>query len=236
MILRRYIIGAAAVAIMVFLMIRDARAAPDCMPGQYGVQYPGSIVNNGERSDDGWFAYQWCLGRFPDGRPGPAPTYKVCTHGECISWDKVGSIVGTLMAQAVNGVTKDKVFGDYYDANPPTWRCGFVWEKVSDIPVAAPGPQARVCAQLIKRMAADWPAAIAPPASTPPPAPAWVVAKNGTSVTRPAFPVVNGKRSYSSDGSVPVGSTCDCTTKLVEGSLTFCQVAAAHVAVCSPTN
>lgn len=61
----------------------------------------------------------------------------------------------------------------------------------------------------------------------------WVVAKNGASLTRPAFPVINGKRSFSSDGTVAVGSPCSDAIKLIEGSLTFLQVSAGHVAVCS---
>ena len=73
-------------------------------------------------------------------------------------------------------------------------------------------------------------------AATPPPdqpAPAYVVAKNGTAPTRPAFAFANGARSYSSFATAPVGAACDCSIKLIEGQLTFCQVAPATVAVCS---
>lgn len=63
----------------------------------------------------------------------------------------------------------------------------------------------------------------------------WAVSKNGTSPTRPAFPIVNGKRSFSSDGTVAVGSPCSDAVKFVEGSLTFLQVSPGHVAVCSTT-
>lgn len=69
---------------------------------------------------------------------------------------------------------------------------------------------------------------------TPPPTPAarFVVALNGLAPTRPTFNVVNGVRSYASKSAIAVGSTCDCTMKVVEGSNTFCNVAATLVAVC----
>jgi hypothetical protein len=72
------------------------------------------------------------------------------------------------------------------------------------------------------------------PVSTvlPPPPDIWVVAPNGTSTTRPSFAIVNGARSFSSKTTIAVGSICDCTQKRIEGSLTFCNVSSALVAVC----
>lgn len=65
--------------------------------------------------------------------------------------------------------------------------------------------------------------------------PAFIVAKNGTVTTRPAFAVVAGKRSFSSTNRALVGSACDCAAlKLTEGSTTYCQVATNLVAICVP--
>lgn len=66
-----------------------------------------------------------------------------------------------------------------------------------------------------------------------PSAPAWVVAKNGDKTTRPAFAVTNGKRSFSSKSTVAVGSACDPSLKIVEGSITYMGVGPSLVAVCS---
>lgn len=64
-----------------------------------------------------------------------------------------------------------------------------------------------------ERMTAGIPAASAP---TP-----WVVAKNGVLTTRPTYPVVSGRRSTRSNGSVPVGANCEAAGAIVEGPLTF---------------
>jgi hypothetical protein len=66
------------------------------------------------------------------------------------------------------------------------------------------------------------------------PVAASVVAPQGTSLTRSAFPVIAGKRSFSSTSRATVGAPCDCSTlKFVEGLLTYCQVAPATVTVCT---
>jgi hypothetical protein len=65
-------------------------------------------------------------------------------------------------------------------------------------------------------------------------APTWFVAKNGIYPDRPAYPVIAGKRSYSSTSRVKVGTPCDCAVApITEGTLKFCQVAPALVAVCT---
>jgi hypothetical protein len=73
-----------------------------------------------------------------------------------------------------------------------------------------------------------------PPPPPPPPGPTWVVASNGTLPDRPVFPVVNGKRTYSSIGRVNVSTACDCTAiKIIESTLTYCMVKPTAVSVCT---
>lgn len=55
-----------------------------------------------------------------------------------------------------------------------------------------------------------------------PPVPIWKVAKNGTSTTRPAYPILNGVRSTTSTARATVGATCDCSVRSVEGKSTYC--------------
>ena len=81
-----------------------------------------------------------------------------------------------------------------------------------------------------------WPkiAATRPAAAASAPS-AWIVAKNGTSTLRPTYLVTAGRRSTTSNGSVPVGSDCDTARGVVEGPLTFGYPAAAKpdsVALC----
>lgn len=70
-----------------------------------------------------------------------------------------------------------------------------------------------------------------------PPAPIWTVAKNGTSLDRPAFTyIANGAKPTSSSGRAPVGAKCDCiAAKLVVSPTTYCQVAAQTIAACTRT-
>jgi hypothetical protein len=73
---------------------------------------------------------------------------------------------------------------------------------------------------------------------TVPPKPTWTVAPNGTRTTRAAFAVTNGVRALSSTSKATVGAPCDCAAiKLIEGKITYCQVAPATVSACvsSPT-
>lgn len=76
---------------------------------------------------------------------------------------------------------------------------------------------------------ADWCGA----APVPPVPPVNTYAVAGPGASRAAFPIVNGKRSFSSSKQVAVGTSCDCSTKYIEGQNTFCAVAPALVAVCS---
>lgn len=74
-----------------------------------------------------------------------------------------------------------------------------------------------------------------------PPTAQWWVQSNGSTPTRPSYPVIDGKRGTTSDGRAPVGAACDCSSAIVEGKTTYCRFAAAgataapstSVAVCS---
>lgn len=62
----------------------------------------------------------------------------------------------------------------------------------------------------------------------------FVVARNGSSATRPAYPVDDkGVRGTKSTARATVGATCDCATKVVDGSTTYCGIAPKLVAVCT---
>lgn len=68
-----------------------------------------------------------------------------------------------------------------------------------------------------------------------PPDPVWTV-QASRYATRPAYPVVDGVRAKESDGTrAAVGSACNCLTRSVEGSTTYCAVnnQRTHVAVCT---
>jgi hypothetical protein len=96
------------------------------------------------------------------------------------------------------------------------------------LPLSDPSVAAIWC-PWVDDMVARWPQGI--PTVTPPSG--WVVAKNGTLSTRASFAVVNGVRSFSSKTTIPVGAPCSESIKLIEGQLTFLQVAPALVAVCT---
>ena len=80
-----------------------------------------------------------------------------------------------------------------------------------------------------------------------PPPPAWIVARNGTSATRPAYPftpipgakpnATNGTRGTSSSGTAAVGSACDCVmSRVVSSTSSYCGVLptpATRVALCT---
>lgn len=217
-----HLVGAIAAFIMLFLMFRDARAAPPiCLEGFSGKAAP--VMPRWERGSLGHHVYWYCL----NDDDSAIVTGFSCLHGVC----DISKFSGTLQ-----DIT---VAPDKGTAATAAWIANFAFD-CTDAVRAENSDRGHLCVerrQIYDANKAVWNVGLPAAASAPPPPrPAWVVAKNGISGGRPAFPVVNGKRSYSSDGTIPVGSACDCTTKLVEGSLTFCQVAAAHVAVCSPTN
>ena len=70
-------------------------------------------------------------------------------------------------------------------------------------------------------------------AAMPKPA-VWRVAKNSTYLTRPAFPVIAGKRSATATGRATVGAACNCAAPVIEGTSTYCPADTAPlVAICA---
>lgn len=175
---------------MIVCMIRDARAAPICVP-------PIQEVRFGFTTEGIWF-YWFCV--IPDGQP------EVALEQRAILFEAITPKLKSDFEAYVAGKNPDFL-------NTPA-------------PFSLEAP---AFAGLVAAMSAAYDADTIPI----PPLPAWIVAKNGTAKTRPAFPIVNGKRSYSSDGAVAVGAPCDPSITLIEGSLSFLQVSPAHVAVCS---
>lgn len=70
---------------------------------------------------------------------------------------------------------------------------------------------------------------------SPAPAPvAWRVAKNLTYATRPAYPLLAGKRSTTATGRATVGAVCNCAAPMIEGTVTYCTADSAPlVAICA---
>ena len=115
-------------------------------------------------------------------------------------------------------------------SSDPVAGLNAVAKKYSNLPLNDPSLTPVWCPVMPEMYAAT------PPADPPPvPAPKFVVAPAGASTTRQAFAVIAGKRSYSSISQVAIGAACDCSVRLVEARLTFCQVAPALVAVCVPS-
>ena len=94
--------------------------------------------------------------------------------------------------------------------------------RLLDDPVMQP-----VWCPFVQDMLAGIPAPQLPP-------PAWLVAKNGTAATRPAFALTAaGARSYTSTSAATVGAPCDCKKSLIEGVTIFCLVTPTTVAACT---
>ena len=68
----------------------------------------------------------------------------------------------------------------------------------------------------------------------PPPLPAFVVAKNGSSATRPTYTLKDGKVGPAATLKIPVGSACDMTVTIKVGTVTYGQVQPGLLAVCVP--
>jgi hypothetical protein len=61
----------------------------------------------------------------------------------------------------------------------------------------------------------------------------WVVQKNGTTLTRPAYYVKPDKTLGAvSDQRAPVGAVCNCAIRVMNGTTTYCSYGGATVAVC----
>lgn len=220
---KQFVLGTLVMIAMVACMIRDARAF-DCLPATTFISGAGSemrYVSTPTGECAGW----WCQG--PDlawrmNRQCVLNKYRLGTS------DPQAAIAAVLSAsQPIAALTS---MAASYAAQPAgaqeAYDYAVLWWQMCNALTAYPYP--KPISAISFNNCGNGPT---PPTTTPP---AFVVAKNGASLTRPAFPVINGKRSFSSDGTVAVGSPCSDAVKFVEGSLTFLQVSSGHVAVCSP--
>lgn len=76
-------------------------------------------------------------------------------------------------------------------------------------------------------------AARAEAAEAPPAPPRWIVTRNGTYTTRPAYPFTDGVRGMTSTARATVGADCDTRQRSVEGSVVYAGVGAGLVAACT---
>lgn len=187
--------------LLLLLLPLAAIAAPGCLPGLYGPQWPGAKLVPLIRGDHGWYAYGWCKG--PDGAP--REVYRLCAHGECAA--NIGATVGSAMGQLglqLVGSTHEAVYGGWYDANPPAYDCN----ATSGAQVTAPDTaRGTACQELRAMLDRDRPAYM-------PPAPVIThrVKRNpqSTSIptTRPVYQLIDGvlgtralsKRATEGDG------------------------------------
>lgn len=194
-------------AILVLLMALFALpsvAAPSCLPGMYGPQWPDAKNEPWARGQHGWYAYGWCKG--DDGAP--KRYYLICAHGlDCPTWDTVGIKMGSLGFEAQN-TSKQAAYGAWWDqAVGSTNYC-------DPATLVADTPKKRACDELMALMERDKPE-YTPPAPPPvPPAYTHSVAPNPQSTavppTRPSRQVVDGVlKTMTKPVYVPVGTDCD---------------------------
>lgn len=183
-------------ALILFLLIGSAQAAPSCLPGLYGPQWPGAKLETGVRGQHGWYAYGWC-----NENDAPIGRYLICTHGvDCWPWDRIGSVFGQVSFEATTK-GKEAAFGGWWDANVGADYC------------ANPtGPKVDSCAELKTLLDRDR------PVYTPPVAYTHIVAPNPQSTavppTRPSRQVVNrAMQPMKSPVYVPTGTNCDLTVQ-----------------------
>lgn len=199
-----------------------AHAAPACLPGLYGPQFPGSKLVPMARGNAGWYAYGWC--QAADGSP--YPVYLVCAHGECAS--DLGTQVGrTLTALGLQLIASDPVtvYGGWWDATPRQYDCGPNGPQRT-----APGtPRAAVCTELLALLDRD------KPAWSPAPRPSYVVKHNpsytGTPNTRPVYPFAGGTRGTAAMPSsvrAIAGQPCDLNKAAVAAAAGSTDVYAAY--------
>ncbi len=170
---------------------------------------------------------------------GTVPTVRVNKAGMMV-WNYCPSSTGAWQAQWLAG-TWATISGASYladtaaiaAATDPLAQLNSILKTRVTTPIDDPTLTPVWC-PFADEMYAGAPKPVSAPASAPAPAPTWVVAKNGTSLTRPSFAVVNGVRSFSSKTTIAVGAPCDLVAiKLVEGRNTYGQVAPGLVAICS---
>lgn len=203
-------------AILISLLIGQAKAAPSCIPGLYGEQWPGSVQQSLPfRTDNGWHAYGWCSVIRPNGVKVPVLVYRSCATARCWSLTQIGTKYGELAYEAVLGGKKE-VFGAYYDAIPAEYRCGFPGEfsGTGALPLPAQGSaEALACADLRVYITRDAPAGWPAPAPVPPGV--WLTT-GLTSYNTSATGLL------SSAGLISKGRVCDCTVPLKVGVTTYC--------------
>lgn len=189
--------------LLLLFLCGPAQAAPSCIPGFYGDEYPGTRAIGPIRGDDGWYAFGWCR-EAATGKP--FSVYRLCAHGECASdlSNQIGSGLMTLGAKLIGSDPKT-VYGGWWDTNPPGYDC----DKTTGPQVTAPStPRGKACAEL-QALLSKYGPTIAPPLPSTPPAPTYAVKANGTSTTRPAYMLTNGVRGTTSVGRAEVGRPCD---------------------------
>lgn len=198
-------------AFLFVLLCGIVQAAPSCVPGIYGPQWPGSSITGLIRGDKAWMGWGWCVGS----TGAPYPVYRLCAHGECVSdiGGQVGRIAADLGRQLIDS-DKRTVYGSWFDANPAAYHC----EDDGGAQVTEPqSPRGQACAELRRLLAADRPT-YEPPPPPPPPPPAYTHAVKvntactlPTGCTRPVYMLINGARSTTSIGRADVGQPCDLT-------------------------
>lgn len=213
--------------VSVLLLFVGGAHAYDCLPTSEATPLATGYGTVRVKSAAGEAAAWWCIlpirASTPLGKVDYGPQFFVVLD----KYRNVGGFVAALGRIAASPTPFDTLNGEVKAANV----------------VPAPGSQDEyeylslwfsACTQLKNTplifdndpIPADW--CGAPPV---PPVTGYAVAGPGAS--RAAFPIVNGKRSFSSSKQVSVGTSCDCSTKYIEGQNTFCAVAPALVAVCS---
>ena len=185
----------------------QAQTVPPCIPGIYGVQFPGSKIEPGVQGKAGWYAYGWC--KQADGSP--LAVYLACAAIECLPWDQIGAKFGQLAVNAAK-TSKEQAFGGWLVANQ-AYVC---FGPAAEQSIHPNTPRAAACAELVDLMIRDW------PAYTPPPTPSTAYVVTGSQ----AFPLkADGSRSITPWPQAPTkGQACDCASKVVQYGVTFCRV------------
>lgn len=158
---------------------------------------------------------------------GTAPTLRVNAAGAFVYWYcpssptwKANFVVATTAAIAGSSLVADAYA--VTTAKDPLAALNAATRKNVTLPLSDPALTAVWC-QYQAEMVANAPIPSA-----------FFVSANGLLPDRAAFAVIAGKRSYGSTQRVKVGLPCDCTSiSILEGSTTYCAVAAAVVSVCS---
>ena len=174
--------------LLLALLCGSAHAAPSCVPLVYGNQIGDTF---GKRTNEGRFLHWYCKSGdkiIPEGLS--------CVHGACLP---VGNFFENLDA--------------YKQSADPVARVKTEWDKAF-LPGScekATGTLKTVCDDMFLSMRENWPVAATPAPPPPPPAPAYKVKPNGSSLTRPAYTLINGVRGTKEVARASVGAACDVT-------------------------